>query len=145
MSDYLNFSIQTKKDYKNWVFNQLKNSSINFDVCNENLEDCIEELFKYHIDNKNSSIKILKKFNKIFFNIQYDKKIFNNLNEYILFLIQGINLKHCQTCNNTLTFKQIKQKQIYCSNKCRRNNKNLINQIKQTNLLKYRNRIYISI
>ena len=137
MRDYLNFSIQTKKDFKNWIFRQLGYPFINSELGNENLEDCINELFNYHISHKNSSIKIFKKFKNIFSKIKYDIKVFNNINEYILFLIHGIDIKHCKTCNKKLTFKQIKQKQIYCSNKCRKNNIELKEKIKQTNLKKY--------
>ena len=43
MSDYLNFSIQTKKDFKNWIFRQLGYPFINPEIRDENLEDCIND------------------------------------------------------------------------------------------------------
>ena len=47
MSDYLNFSIQTKKDFKNWIFRQLGYPFVSPEIRDENLEDYIS-----YIDNK---------------------------------------------------------------------------------------------
>ena len=45
MSDYLNFSIQTKKDLANWVFRQLGYPLITIELTQDHINDCINVLF----------------------------------------------------------------------------------------------------
>lgn len=43
MSDYLNFSIQTKKDLANWCFRQLGSPFITIELTQEHIDDCIND------------------------------------------------------------------------------------------------------
>jgi hypothetical protein len=43
MSDYLNFSIQTKTDLKNWILRQMGYPLITVELRDEHLEDCIND------------------------------------------------------------------------------------------------------
>jgi hypothetical protein len=43
MSDYLNFSIQTRKDLANWCFRQLGAPLISIELRQEHIDDCIND------------------------------------------------------------------------------------------------------
>ena len=43
MSDYLNFSIQTRKDLANWCFRQLGYPFITIQLRQEHIDDCIND------------------------------------------------------------------------------------------------------
>lgn len=43
MSDYLNFSIQTRKDLANWCFRQLGHPFVTIELRQEHIDDCIND------------------------------------------------------------------------------------------------------
>ena len=43
MSDYLNFSIQTKKDLANWCFRQLGYPLVTIELTEDHINDCIND------------------------------------------------------------------------------------------------------